>query len=136
MNPSGQVRGGRFVEPGGGDAAVGSGSVADLKRNFIGSRRQDSPDGKQSSRSWPWADSVVSRQAWGFPRVWPAMTDHGPPAAELGRSGRSGPPKPPAVAALSWVALECWVNEGGSGDDPDDTAWLDQAHASPRRQER
>ena len=66
------------------------------------------------------------------------MTDYGSPAAELGRSWRPRPPKPPAMAmaALSWVALECWVNEGGGGDDPDDTAWLDQAHVPPRRQER
>ena len=65
------------------------------------------------------------------------MTDHGTPVTEMNLDGGHRPPKPAAMAALSWVvALECWVNEGGGGDDPDNTAWLRQGHVPLRRQER
>lgn len=31
------------------------------------------------------------------------------------------------------IALERWVDEGGSGDDPDDDAWLNPARTPPHR---
>ncbi len=34
------------------------------------------------------------------------------------------------------IALERWVDEGGFGDDPDDTAWLNQTRIPPHRQDR
>lgn len=67
------------------------------------------------------------------------MTGYGPPATALNRGGQHQPTAPtPVISAIPpWVtALERWVNEGGCGDDPDNTVWLNQAHLSPHQQER
>ncbi len=54
-------------------------------------------------------------------------------ATDLKRGGHapSGPPMmvlPPLV-----IALERWVNEGGSGNDPDSAAQSSQAQITPHR---
>lgn len=53
--------------------------------------------------------------------------------ADLNRGGP--PPLGAPVTALSplAIALERWMNEGGSGNDPDDTARPDQAQKLQRR---
>ncbi|GAA4000965.1 hypothetical protein GCM10022631_09580 [Deinococcus rubellus] len=64
-----------------------------------------------------------------------SMTGYGTLAAELNRDDRHQPTVPmPVISVIPpWViALDRWVNEGGCGDDPDNTVWLNRVHTPPR----
>lgn len=66
-------------------------------------------------------------------RIETAGTERGSLAADLKRGGHPPSGAPVRVLPPLVIALERWVNEGGSGDDPDGTARLDQARTVPRR---
>ena len=96
------------AQTGDGNATVNSGRVAGLKKRLIRLRRRDAPDGKRRFMPGSWVDGVVGPHVTAAPRCPVAATD----------PVRPGPLMPP------WAgALDRWVNEGGGGDDPDETVW-------------
>ncbi len=52
----------------------------------------------------------------------------------LNSGGWRQPPGSSTLVIPPWaIALDRWVDEGGSGDDPDDAAWLNPARTPPHR---
>lgn len=64
-------------------------------------------------------------------------TGYGTLTAGFNRDGWRQPLGPPTVVIPPLIiALDRWVDEGGSGDDPDDTAWLNQTCIPPHREDQ
>ncbi|OLV19163.1 hypothetical protein [Deinococcus marmoris] len=66
-----------------------------------------------------------------------AITGYGTLTAGFNRDGWRQPLTPVTVVIPPWaIALERWVDEGGFGNDPDDTARPNQTRIPPPRKDQ